>query len=68
MFHTRMRAERLKRGWSQTRLGSKASLSASDVSRIETRRLQPYPEQLARLARALRLSPDELLESVRVDQ
>ena len=58
---TRIRAERLRRKWTQPDLGAKAGLSASDVSRIETRRLVPYPEQAKQLAKALHLQPDELL-------
>lgn len=57
----RIRQERLRRGWSQTDLGGRAGLSASDVSRVETGRFQPYPQQHLRLARALKLRPDELL-------
>jgi transcriptional regulator with XRE-family HTH domain len=61
----RMKAERIKRGWRQTILAAKATpLSASDVSRIETGRTQPYPGQLRRLARVLKVPPDDLLTEV----
>jgi transcriptional regulator with XRE-family HTH domain len=60
----KMKAERLRRGWTQTDLGARTDLSASDVSRIETGRLQPYPRQAQRIAKALKLAEDELLTPV----
>jgi transcriptional regulator with XRE-family HTH domain len=39
----KMKAERLRRNWTQTDLGFHAGLSASDISRIESGRNQPYP-------------------------
>ena len=61
----RLKAERIRRGWTQTILAAKATrLSASDVSRIENGRTQPYPGQLRRLARALKVPPDDLLTKV----
>jgi integrase len=39
---TKLRAERERRGWSQQTLGYIAEIGASDVSRIEIRRLVPY--------------------------
>jgi transcriptional regulator with XRE-family HTH domain len=62
----RIKAERLKRGWRQEDLGFYARMAGADVSRIETGRLQPYPTQVARLAKALGLKPEELLEEVGV--
>ena len=58
----KIKAERLKRKWSQTTLGYHAKLSASEVSRIESGRTRPYPGQAARLGRALGIPPDQLLE------
>jgi len=60
----KIKAERLRRQWTQTDLGARAGLSASDISRIESGRLQPYPRQVQRLARALKLAPAELLAEV----
>ena len=48
-----IRTERVRRGWSQTDLGARAKLSASEISRIETGHSIPYPMQLARLEKAL---------------
>jgi transcriptional regulator with XRE-family HTH domain len=58
----RIRAERLRRRWSQQELGYRAGIQATDISRIETGRLIPYPSQAERLARVLDLSPDDLLQ------
>jgi transcriptional regulator with XRE-family HTH domain len=60
----KVRAERLRRRWSQTVLGARAGMSASDISRIETGRLLPYPRQISRLARALKLDPAQVLDRV----
>jgi transcriptional regulator with XRE-family HTH domain len=39
-------------------------MSVGDISRIESGRLRPYPSQLEKLARALGVQPDELLQDV----
>ena len=49
-------AEREKRGWTRAELARRARMSASDVGKIEAGRLIPYPAQLTKLARALRVS------------
>ena len=60
----RIRRERLQRGWNQTQLAARANMSTTEVSRIETGRAIPHPNQVLRLARALKIPPDELLEPV----
>jgi transcriptional regulator with XRE-family HTH domain len=60
----RIRAERLRRQWTQTDLAFRAGLATSDVSRIETGRFRPYPRQAARLAKALKLPVEDLLQPV----
>jgi ribosome-binding protein aMBF1 (putative translation factor) len=60
----RIAKERRRRGWTQTQLAAKARLSASDVSRIETGRMRPYNVQAERLARALNLRVESLLDEV----
>lgn len=57
----RLKAERLRRGWTQTALGYHARVTPSEISRIETGRLRPSPSQSTRLARALKLAPATLL-------
>ena len=62
----RIRAERLKRGWSQIVLAYHSGVANSDISAIECGHLRPYPSQLARLASALEIKdPDLLLQEVR---
>jgi len=60
----RMKAERLRRGLTQTALAYKAKVAISEVSRIETRRAAPYAGQQRRLARVLQLDPATLLDEV----
>ena len=60
---TKMQIERQRRGLSQTALAAAAQkLSASDISRFERGYGRPYPAQALRLAQALGLRPEELLE------
>jgi ribosome-binding protein aMBF1 (putative translation factor) len=66
MILTRMKIERMKRGWSQQTLGSHAHIGAADVSKIENKRLSPGKEQAKRIGRALGLRPDELQEAATV--
>ncbi len=60
----RVKAERLKRGWTQTELAYFARMSSAEVSRIESGRMVPYPGHAKRLARVLGLQSSELLEEV----
>ena len=64
----RIKAERLRRGWSQQDLGFHARVQATDISRIERGRLIPYDRQAARLAEALGLAPTQLLQPCEVPQ
>lgn len=67
VMESRLRFERIKRGWTQRQLGDLARVRQVDVSFIETGRLRPTEEQLRRLARALGISPpDVLLRPVKV--
>jgi transcriptional regulator with XRE-family HTH domain len=49
--------ERSRRGWSRAELARRAGLNASTVGLIESGRLNPYPSQLVKIARALNI-PD----------
>lgn len=62
MLITRVRHERLRRGWSQTALSFHAKVATPDVSRIETGRLRPTSKQAEKLAAALGLDPATLLD------
>jgi ribosome-binding protein aMBF1 (putative translation factor) len=63
----RIKAERLRRGWSQQDLGYRARVQATDISRIERGRFIPYDGQAERLARVLGLTRNELLENAAVE-
>jgi transcriptional regulator with XRE-family HTH domain len=58
----KLKEQRLRRGWTQQDLAYHARMAAADVSRIESGRLKPYPSQLARLARVLGITPEELMQ------
>jgi transcriptional regulator with XRE-family HTH domain len=60
----RVKARRLEKGWNQTQLGYYSGLTASEISKIETGRLVPYPRQVERLAGALDVEGESLLEEV----
>jgi transcriptional regulator with XRE-family HTH domain len=61
----RLKAERLKRGWTQVDLAFHAKVAVAEISRIEKGRVtHPYPGHAQRLAAALGLSSTELLEDV----
>src|SRR5262249_36074583 len=45
--------ERKARGWSISELARRSVMANGDVGKIEAGRLQPYPNQLRKLARAL---------------
>jgi transcriptional regulator with XRE-family HTH domain len=60
---TKLQAERLKRGMSQTTLAAAAGkLSTSDISRFERGYGRPYPAQAQRLADVLGIATCELLD------
>jgi transcriptional regulator with XRE-family HTH domain len=59
----RIRALRLARGWSLETLASRAFLSPSNLSRIETGARRIALDQLVAIARALDVTTDQLTES-----
>jgi len=61
---TRMRAERRRRRWTQTDLAYHCRLSAADISRVETGRLQPSAAYRERIGRALGVPAAQLLDEV----
>jgi ribosome-binding protein aMBF1 (putative translation factor) len=61
----KIKSERKRRGWRLEDLAYHAHLTVADVSRIESGRLKPYPNHAKRLAEALELTPEQLLEEVK---
>jgi transcriptional regulator with XRE-family HTH domain len=60
-FGKRVRALRLKRGWTQERLAEEAELNSVQVSHIERGRNDPKLTTVLRLASAFRITAGELL-------
>ncbi len=60
----KLKAKRLEHGLTQQDLGFHARMAGADISRIERGWMKPYPSQAIRLAEALGLAPQELLEEV----
>ena len=58
---TNLEFARRSRGWTQDQLGKFVKISPSFIALCEQRRGIPNPDQRVRLARALDLSPDLLL-------
>ena len=61
---TRLEFERRRRGWNQVSLAYHARLGQGDISMIERRRLMPTPRIVARLAQAVDVQPESLLDEV----
>ncbi|MEW6229967.1 MAG: helix-turn-helix domain-containing protein [Bacillota bacterium] len=57
-----MKAERIRRGWSQQRLAVEAGVGYADICRIECGWLRPYPGQAEKIARVLGIGVESLLE------
>ena len=60
----RLKAERLRRGWTQIDLAFRSRVQPAEISRFENGNAKPYPGQAKRLAAALGLEPRQLLEEV----
>lgn len=60
----RLRSERLKRGWSMVELARRAKISESTLSRLENRKLFPYPGWKKRLSIVLHVKQEELFLEV----
>ena len=63
MHVSRLRQERLRRGWSLTRMTQLTAINSSSLSLIERGLLCAYPGWQARIARALEIPVDELFEA-----
>lgn len=64
MTETLLRAERLARGWSLTKVAGLTQIAASDLSRIERGILPAFPGWRRRLARAYHLPEAELFRPI----
>ncbi|MCE5252889.1 MAG: helix-turn-helix domain-containing protein [Actinomycetia bacterium] len=64
-----VRREREARQWSRSELARRAGMANSTIGAIESGRLNPYPSQLHKIARALKYSgePETLLDEVGAD-
>lgn len=51
---------RERRGWTRSELAAKAGISAASITRIETGERTGYAETIARIARSLELSAEEV--------
>lgn len=65
MLAENMRKERMKQGMSQEALAHASGIHSSEISRIERGAREPRLSTLVRLARALSVTPSELLARVR---
>jgi transcriptional regulator with XRE-family HTH domain len=61
---TRLKFERLRRGWSQVELAERAKVANSYISKFERGVALPYDSQARRLSKALQIPTEQLLESV----
>jgi transcriptional regulator with XRE-family HTH domain len=61
---TRVKAERIRRGWTQVQLAYRVGIHTSDISRIENGHLRPLPKHRQALARVLGLDHATLLDEV----
>ena len=55
-----IRKLREAKGWSRAELARQASMSASEVGKIEAGRVRPYDSQVQKIAAALGVTPDQL--------
>lgn len=63
-----IRRERLRRGWTQERLGEAADVAPRYVQRIETGRINPSAVVLAAIAEALGVSPGKLFRPAKLGE
>ncbi len=58
----RLRAERVRRFWTQERLAKEAGISQKAISKIETNQVEPHFSTILKLAKALGVDPSELVD------
>jgi len=59
---TRVKEERVKRFWTQDKLAQEADLSSRQVVRIEANEVKPRFSTILKIAEALGVDPNELVE------
>lgn len=64
----RIKLERLKMKKTLQQVGYQTGINQSDISRIESGRLIPYPSQLERLTTFFGMSKEELFQQVKPDE
>jgi transcriptional regulator with XRE-family HTH domain len=57
-----VRAERVKRFWTQERLAKESGISQKALSKIETNEVEPRFSTILKIAEALGLDPSELVD------
>ena len=57
-----VKAERVKRFWTQERLAKEAGISPKAVSKIETNKVEPHFSTILKLAEAFGIDPSELVK------
>ncbi len=60
----RLKAERLRRGWSQTRVSMLTGIASPDVSAIERGMRYPHPGWRRRLAAAFKVPEEQLFAPI----
>jgi transcriptional regulator with XRE-family HTH domain len=65
VFALNLRDERHRKAWSQEQLGAACNLHPTEISRLERAVREPRLSTIVRLARALKVSPAELLKGVK---
>ena len=61
---TKLRAWRERRAMTQGELAARAGLTRAALSRIESGQAEPRPSTVRRLAQALRVEPDALMDPI----
>jgi len=64
-FGANLRQTRTKRGWSQEELGQTSGLHMTEISRLERAVREPRLSTIVRLAKALGVTPADLLTGVK---
>ena len=59
MSRTKIQETREANGWSRAELARRSKMNAATISLIESGRLRPYPGQVEKLAKALKLTRAE---------